>query len=82
MQCQSSPLLNTEQWGSILNINQEKNITVTFAIAFTSVFSVLASSSSSNSPSKVSNITNRNFVTGLSDIADTTHSIRWYSCGK
>ncbi len=74
--------LEYKQWGSILNINQEKNITVTFAIAFTSVFSVLASSSSSNYPPKVSNVTNINFVTGLSDVADTAHSIRWYSCGK
>ncbi|WP_422655657.1 gp53-like domain-containing protein [Megamonas hypermegale] len=71
-----------KQWGSILNINQEKDITVTFAITFTSVFSVLASSSSSNFPSKVANITNKNFVTGLSDPAETAHSIRWYACGK
>ena len=69
------------QWGSILNINQEKNITVAFATTFTSVFSVLASSSSSNFPPKVANITNINFVTGLSDATEVNHTIRWFSCG-
>ena len=69
------------QWGSILNINQGKDITVTFLITFTNAFFALASSSSLNYPAKVSNLTNRNFVTGLSDATDVTHTIRWFSCG-